>query len=163
MMACVTELAGCSSRAASSGGERLANPKARETTVALTTSSNMKATIRRLGATVEIEVTSNSPLGAGAMPPVLVIGDRAFGRSRNPPDGRLETLIFTIDASEFDALSDSSQVSVGTLHPSARLSAPPPAGGAQNMTSQPLITPQQVAPNQQVLGRLRKATMDVAP
>src|SRR5947207_235729 len=82
---------------------------------------NLRATIRRLGNLVEIEVNSDKPFLVASMPPVLVVGGKAFSHSRHPDDGRTDTLIFSVDTTEFDALPDGAEISVGYLSPSARL------------------------------------------
>jgi hypothetical protein len=128
-----------------------------------TSAGGLTATVRRVGGVVEVEVSSDTSLGDGAMPPILVIGDRAFRRSRNPPDGRLETRIFTIDAAAFDALPEGAEMSLGTLHPSARLTVPPAGGTADGTPAAPAVTPQHVAPGRRLLGHLSRARMEVAP
>jgi len=115
--------------------------------------------------TVEVEVMASRPFPDRAMPPVLVIGDRAFGRSRNPPDGRPDTLIFTIDARDFEALADDSEVTIGFLSSSARLSSPvsPGAGAARASASGPHIRPDQVEKTKRRVGKFRKAAGEVVP
>ena len=101
------------------------------------------------------------------MPPVLVIGDRAFANSRNPPDGRLDTLIFTIDAADFDGVTDNAEVSVGYLSSAARLPTPPTGSGslgaANTRHTSPTIRPDQVGQTRQRLGTLHKGPMAVQP
>jgi hypothetical protein len=129
------------------------------------------ASVRRVGATVEVTVTSSTPFHVGAMPPILVIGDKAFGHGAPPPDGRLDSLTFTLDAAEFDALPENADVSVGYLHGGARLTPgrPPAAGlaangGASAATSRgPAIRPDQVGPNRRSAGNLHKTLMEVRP
>jgi hypothetical protein len=123
----------------------------------------MKAVIRRVGGTVEVEVTSTTSFGDGAMPPLLIIGGKVFGRSRNPPDGRLNTLIFMIDASDFDALPETADVSVGYLRPDARLQAPPAGVTAPGAAPPPTFRPEDVGPNRRLVGHFRKTQMDVTP
>jgi hypothetical protein len=77
--------------------------------------AHARASVRRTERTVEVEVVSDTAVGVGAMPPVLVIGDRAFGRSRYPADGNPKVLIFTIDPKDFDQLADNSEISLGVL------------------------------------------------
>ncbi len=60
---------------------------------------------------VEIELTSSRPFPVRALPPVLRIGERDFWRSRNPDDGRLETLIFLVPAEDFEALETATPLS----------------------------------------------------
>jgi hypothetical protein len=114
-------------------------------------------------------VTSTTDFYVGALPPVLVIDGKAFARSKSPPDGRLNTLIFTIDAADFDALPESGAVSVGYLHPGARLTPGRPAGagltanGAPAAGSAPVVRPDQVGPNRRSIGNLHKSLMEVRP
>jgi hypothetical protein len=126
--------------------------------------SGLRASVRRTSTTVEIEVTSDTPFQNGALPPVLVIGDQAFGLSRTPPDGREDTLIFLLTPAELDAVADG-EVRVGYLAPGARLSLPPQrsaGGGALSAQTSPQIRPDQVA-RQRRVGVLRKRTLEVVP
>ena len=163
-IACGTAQVGCST-----GSDGAVEPQARALSSAAAprgprVPDGMRATVRRVGATVEIEVTASSPFRTDAMPAVLVIGDQAFGRSWNPPDdGRPDTLIFGIDAADFDALPDGGEVSVGYLHPSARLIPRAPAGTARGAAARGGYTPEKVGPGRGIVGRLRKARMEIAP
>jgi hypothetical protein len=74
---------------------------------------NTVAEIRAVGSTVEITVTSSTPFPVRALFPVLAIGDARFTLSWNPPDGRLDTLIFSIPAADFALLPDGAAMSVG--------------------------------------------------
>lgn len=119
----------------------------------------VRASVRRSGDIVEVEVLADQPFRFGAMPAVLVVGDRTFSRSRHPPDGRLDTLIFMIDAAEFDALEDGAEASVGYLDSGAELDEPPPnARGAARM---PNIRPDQVDQKRD-LGKFRKNRLEIA-
>jgi hypothetical protein len=111
-------------------------------------SNRMEVSIERHATTVEVRVVSQAPFQDHAMPPVLVIGDRAFGRSNHPPDGQANVLIFTIEAAEYDALPEGAEVSVGYLSPSARL-APEQrlSRSATTGASGPRIEPNQVQAN----------------
>jgi hypothetical protein len=125
---------------------------------------DLNAVVRRLGNAVEIEITSNQRFPDGAMPNILVIGDQAFGRSRNPPDGRADTLIFTIPAAEFDALPDDAEVAIGQLRPSARLAGgalPYAAGAPLTWESSPRIRPEHVESTRRRVGKFRKAEQEI--
>src|SRR5258706_15590881 len=74
-------------------GQTEGEPGASGSSLQAPASSTLQTTVRRMGDVVEVEVKSDRPFRDSAMPPVLVIGDKAFGRSRNPPDRRLDTLI----------------------------------------------------------------------
>lgn len=129
-------------------------------------SAALRATVRPTGRTVEVEVSSNQPFRDTALVPVLVIGDHVFSSSRNPPDGRLDTLIFSIDKAEFDALPDATDISVGYLAPSARLTAGRPgnsAGPTTTAVSTPQVRLDQVQPARSHIGKLEKASLEVRP
>jgi hypothetical protein len=122
----------------------------------------MQASIERRAGIVEIRVESTEPFPFGAMPPVLVIGDKAFGRSKHPPDGQLNVLIFMIDAAEYAALPAGAEVSVGYLRSSARLVPGKPGSGSTPPTG-PRIQPSQVQANPRRLGVLQDGGMEVLP
>jgi hypothetical protein len=71
------------------------------------------AEIRALDSAVEITVTSSEPFPVRALPPVLMIGDARFARSRHPDDGSLGTLIFVIPIEDFALLNDGDPIRVG--------------------------------------------------
>ncbi len=130
--------------------------------------SDMRTTVRRVGSVVEVQVTAPDPFPDRAMPPVIIIGDKAFRRSRPPPDGRPDTLIFTIDAREFDALPGDADVIVGYLSSAARLPPPEPpsasANGAKAPQAEPVVRPDQVQANgRRVLGTFRKSQQEIVP
>jgi hypothetical protein len=129
-------------------------------------SSSLKAIVRRSPTVVEIEVTSSTPFLNGAIPPVLVIGDKAFGLSRTPPDGRNTTMIFLLTASEFDALVDAKEVSVGYLGAGAIVTTgqPPQMGRANAAAVQfgPEIRPDRVTARRRV-GQFNKSLLEVTP
>jgi len=121
-----------------------------------------------LGNIVEVEVSADKPFPDRSMPPVLVIGTKAFAHSRNPADGRTDVLIFTLESTEFDALPDNAEITFGYLHPRARLvpgRAPGPAGQGAIVGGPraPTVRPDQVDPNTVRVGSLRKATLQVLP
>ena len=60
--------------------------------------------IETKGVEVEIEIRSSKPFPVRALPPVLRIGDLDFTASRNPDNGRLDTLIFFVPAEDFAAI-----------------------------------------------------------
>ena len=125
---------------------------------------DLNATVRRLGDLVEIEVRASHRFPDRAMPPVLVVGDRAFARSRNPPDGRADTLIFTMPAADFDGLPNDADVSIGYLSPSARLATSPPpyaAGAPLTWESMPRIRAEQVESARRRVGKFRKAEQEI--
>jgi hypothetical protein len=62
---------------------------------------NAVTRIERVAGGVVIVVTSSTPFPGRAWPPLLHVGDRAFGRSRSPADGSLGTLIFMLSEDEF--------------------------------------------------------------
>jgi hypothetical protein len=103
----------------------------------------MQVSIERSASTVEVRVEASEPFPFGAMPPVLVIGDKAFGRSKSPADGRSNVLIFMIDAAEYAALPAGAEVRLGSLKSSARLAPGEPASGSSPPKG-PHIDPSQV-------------------
>jgi hypothetical protein len=131
--------------------------------------SDLTVSVRRLGSTVEIEVSAKKPFPDRAMPPILVVGNQAFGRSRNPANGRLDTLIFTLEAPEFDGLAEGAEVSLGYLRPRARVveGAPASAGAAAARTAGRVpaarVRADQVEPSRRSLGRLDKSSSKVQP
>jgi hypothetical protein len=68
--------------------------------------------IQAVGSNVEITLSSSRKFPARAMRPVLAIGSQRFELSRYPDDGQMGTLIFILTASEFQALTDGSAMSV---------------------------------------------------
>lgn len=142
------------------------NPKPGHSQQQAVAAADLHVTIRRVGSDVEVEVTAPEPFPDRAMPPVLIIGDKAFGRSRSPSDGRTDTLIFTIPSQDFDALADNSDVSLSYLSSAARLS-PEPAAGTGNAASaakaEPRIRPDQAEAKRRRAGTFRKSQEDVLP
>ncbi|HKO53272.1 MAG TPA: hypothetical protein VJV79_36430 [Polyangiaceae bacterium] len=130
---------------------------------------DLTVSVRRLGSTVEIEVSAKQPFPDRAMPPILVVANQAFGRSRNPANGRLDTLIFSLEAREFDGLPEGAEVSLGYLHPKARLATSGAASsgmGAARMAGQTptaQVRADQVEPSRRSLGRLNKSSSKVLP
>lgn len=142
------------------------NPKAGQAQQQALVTSDLHAVIRRVGSDVEVEVTAPEPFPDRAMPPVIVIGDKAFGRSRASADGHAETLVFTIDAEEFDALPDNSDVSVGFLSSAARLLSPDLASSGNTPSAAergPTIRPDQVEAKRRRAGTFRKSRQEVVP
>jgi hypothetical protein len=121
----------------------------------------MQTSIERRASTVEVRIEAAEPFAVGAMPPVLVIGDKAFGRSKHPADGRPNVLIFMIDAAEYAALPAGAEVSVGSLRSSARLAPGNEASGSSQPTG-PRIHPSQVEASRR-LGVLQQGGMKVLP
>jgi hypothetical protein len=121
----------------------------------------MSTSIERKANTVEVRVEAGEPFLIGAMPPVLVIGDKAFGRSRFA-EGRVDVLIFLIDAAEYATLPAGAEARVGYLSSSARLEPGKPASGSAPATG-PRILPSQVEPNRHRLGVLQAGGMKVLP
>jgi hypothetical protein len=81
--------------------------------------------IRALDSAVEITVTSSEPFPVRALPPVLMIGDARFARSRYPDDGSLDTLVFVIPIDDFALLNDGDPIRVGYgLSPAAEAKGP---------------------------------------
>jgi hypothetical protein len=119
----------------------------------------MQVSIERRASTVEVRIEAAGPFALGAMPPVLVIGDKAFGRSKHPADGRPNVLIFMIDAAEFAALPAGAEVSVGSLRSSARLARGEEASGS-SAPAGPRIHPHQVEARRR-LGVLAQGGMEV--
>jgi hypothetical protein len=127
--------------------------------------ARLEVTLERQATKVEARVVSAAPFHDHAMPPVLVIGDRAFGRSRHPPDGQANVLIFTIDAAEYDALPEGAEVSFGYLSPSARLVSNRPLSpfAAGTGRASPHIEPGQVQANRRRVGVLQTRNLEVTP
>lgn len=116
--------------------------------------------VQRKADTVEVTLHSERPFEVGAMPAVLVIGERAFGRSYFGDDGDLKTLVFVLDAREFDELPEAAQISFGHLDPAAELpDVPPDARGAARS---PRIRPDQVKGRGLRLGALRKSQLEIS-
>lgn len=67
--------------------------------------SNRMVRVATEGEIVEIELSSTVPFPTRALRPVLRIGSQEFLLSRNPDDGRLDTLIFTVPAVDFPSLN----------------------------------------------------------
>ena len=74
--------------------------------------TNRQQRIETKGRWIELEVTSTREFPVRALPPVLRIGEQTFSLSRNPDDGRLDTLIFRIPADRFDRLENGAPVEV---------------------------------------------------
>jgi hypothetical protein len=129
---------------------------------ALRAGVGMQTSVARQANTVEVRIESAEPFPFGALPPVLVIGDKAFGRSKNPPDGTPNVLIFMIDAAEYAALPAGAEVSLGYLSSSARLVPGKPASGFAPATG-PRIQPNQVQASRRRLGVLQNGGMEVLP
>lgn len=131
--------------------------------------SDLTVNVRRLSSVVEIEVSAKQPFPDRAMPPILVIGNQAFGRSRNPASGRLDTLIFTLEVSEFDGLPEGAEVSLGYLRPKARLvegaaaSASAATARMAGRAPTPSVRADQVESSRRSLGRLNKSSSKVLP
>ena len=121
--------------------------------------SLIRSSVRRKGDTVEIEIQADRPFEFGAMPPVLVIGKSAFGRSHFPADGNLNALIFVVEAAEYDALSAEARVSFGYLDATAELESPPK--GARGAARTPKIRPDQVREPRQ-LENLTRGRMEIS-
>ncbi len=66
---------------------------------------NRMVRVATVGEIVEIELSSTVPFPTRALRPVLRIGSQEFLLSRNPDDGRLDTLIFTVPAVDFPSLN----------------------------------------------------------
>jgi hypothetical protein len=129
---------------------------------ALKPGGDMHASIERQAGTVEVRIDSTEPFSFGALPPVLVIGDKAFGRSKHPPDGSPNVLIFMLDAAEYAALPAGAEMSVGYLSSSARLAPGKPASRSAPATG-PRIQPNQVQANRRRLGTLADGGLEVLP
>ncbi len=124
--------------------------------------ATLRAKVRRSTDVIEVEVSSSEPFRETAMPPALVIGSKVFLSSRNPPDGRLDTLIFSISPADFDALPDSAELAVGYVSPSARLTpVSVPAGKAAAPSSRASV--EQLQPNRARVGKLTKTSLEVSP
>lgn len=74
---------------------------------------NHLKSIRARGSAIEIEVQSSREFPVGGQIPVLLVGTKEFAKSRHPEDGSLNTLIFTLEADEFEQLPDGEAVTVG--------------------------------------------------
>ena len=74
--------------------------------------ANAIIAIRAVPDGIEIEVRSDRPFPARALPAVLVIGEREFHGSRYPRDGRKNTLIFLLSREEFAGVSSGDLVTV---------------------------------------------------
>ena len=73
---------------------------------------NTVSGVRAVGSGVEIEVHSTTEFPVRANIVVLRIGGKEFTRSRNPADGSLNTLIFTLTQGEFAQVNQGDAVSV---------------------------------------------------
>jgi hypothetical protein len=73
---------------------------------------NTIKSIRTTPSRVEIELYSSRPFPVRALPPVLRMGSKEFTLSRNPEDGSLNTLIFTLTPDEFAQIQAGDQVTV---------------------------------------------------
>ncbi len=73
---------------------------------------NAIQSIRTVQGTVEIELTSATEFPVRDELVRLRIGAQEFTRSRPPRDGRLNALIFTLTAEQFDKLADGDEVIV---------------------------------------------------
>lgn len=158
--------AGCMS-SGGSGMESSERPAQVSQNVSAKKAPGTRAIIRRTNSTVEIEVTSDQPFSNAAIPPVLVIGDNTFGRSRTPVDGRQDTVIFVIDAADFDKLPDGGNVTVGYLGPNALVAAPVASSArraamAADTVSAPKIRADRVV-EQRPIGLFSKNTLEVKP
>lgn len=132
-------------------------------TAAADQNAQLRITVERRDATVEVRVESATPFQDHAMPPVLVIGDSAFSRSRHPPDGQANVLIFTIDRGEYDALPDTAEVSVGYLSPSAKLGSGRSLARSAGGSAFPRVEPSQVQSGRRRAGVLDKRRQEVTP
>ena len=82
--------------------------------------------IRKHGDDVEIEVALDRKLPmTGGSRPTLLVGDRAYRRSRRP-DGQLDRLVFLLSAAELDALPDGATLVVRDRGYSSEQMASPP-------------------------------------
>jgi hypothetical protein len=116
----------------------------------------IRSSVRRNADTVEVELRSDRPFEFGAMPAVLVIGDMAFGRSHFAADGNLRTIVFVLEAKDYDALSSDAPVSFGYLDSGAAFDSS--AIGARG-AGMPKIRPDQVKGQRLQLGKLRRGQM----
>jgi hypothetical protein len=119
----------------------------------------IRSSVRSTDDGVEVEIQADRPFEFGAMPPVLVIGNSAFVRSRYPADGNLHTLIFVIAADEYEALSSDARVSFGYLKSSVEFEFSPNQKGA---AIAPKMRPDQVKEPHLQLGNLRKRQMEIS-
>lgn len=162
-------LAGCVAQSENNQESPTGYAKAPQSASQGLTASDLTVSVRRLGSLVEIEVSAKQPFPDRAMPPILVVGNQAFGRSRNPANGRLDTLIFTLEALEFDGLPEGAEVSLGYLRPKARLveggAAASGAAAARMAGRVPgaQVRADQVEPSRRSLGRLNKSSSKVLP
>jgi len=161
---CMASLAGC----VSASEDLDASSKHQDVEPAATLSANAsKATssfvvqprVRRTGDTVEIELQSDRPFDYGAMPPVLVVGSKAFWRSHFGADGSLNTLVFVVDATDYATLNSDAPVSFGYLDPSADFE--PPSRGAKGLAKAAEMRPDQVK-DPRTIGTLRRDRMEIA-
>jgi hypothetical protein len=74
--------------------------------------ANTIRSVRAVQSGVEIEVHSATEFPVRANIVVLRIGDKEFTQSRNPADGSLNTLIFTLTPGEFAQVNHGDPVSV---------------------------------------------------
>ena len=74
---------------------------------------NVVKSIRARGPAIEIELHSSREFPVGGQVLVLTVGKKEFAKSRHPADGSLNTLIFTLDADEFEQLPDGETMTVG--------------------------------------------------
>ena len=77
------------------------------------TEVNVVKSIRASGSAIEIEVQSSTEFPVRGEVLVLAIGKKEFSRSNPSPDGSLNTLIFVLDAEEFEKLPDGEPITVG--------------------------------------------------
>jgi hypothetical protein len=74
--------------------------------------SNVVTRIETTEDGIEVELTSSKPFPVRALPPILRVGSSEFRLSRNPEDGRLETLIFLVPEKDFAELRADDAVAV---------------------------------------------------
>ncbi len=92
---------------AAEGGKQKGGEAAEEAAV-----GNIQQRIQTTDKGIEIELRSATPFPVRALPPVLRIGKQEFWQSRNPADGRLDTLIFLVPREAFDKLGAEDPVTV---------------------------------------------------
>jgi hypothetical protein len=73
---------------------------------------NVIKSIKTTPSGVDIEIYSSRPFPVRALPPVLRMGSKEFMISRNPEDGSLNSLIFTLTPTEFAQVSTGDPVVV---------------------------------------------------
>lgn len=106
--------------------------------------TNQMQRIETKGRWIEFEVSSTKEFPVRALPPVLSIGEQTFSLSRNPEDGRLDTLIFRIPADRFASLENGAPVevfyalSMETDPETGRISSAVKAPGEEGWTFGPL-------------------------